>query len=125
MNQAVGNDFANSWYKGLSSGYLNTYGIELGSIVWYAMIIQAFGMVGYSKDRYEVLESNLKAWNFEKDNKENTSGWSWMPGSAVKPGSDYSPDLVNCPEQNRGKILESIKFAHQIISKTESTYGEF
>ena len=123
--KAVGKEFLQTWHNGILNGYSNTYGAQLGCIAWYSIIIKSFGMVQYSKDRYEAMEGSLKSWNFDKSLDENINialgnFWGWMPGCAFKPGTDYSPDLKNCPEENRAKLLENIEFAHNLISNNES-----
>jgi len=122
--KAVGKEFLQTWHHGLLNGYHNTHGAQLGYITWCSIIIKAFGMVGYSKERYANMEDHLEKWEFDKSLDENiakTDGlWGWVPGCSIKPGTDYSLDLKDCPAENRAKILESIEFAHKCLSKHES-----
>jgi len=119
--QVFGKEFLETWHHGLYNGYSNRFGTQLGCIAWFAIIMKSFGMVGYSKDRYESMESWLKGWDFNKTRDENIDavigGWGWMPGAALQPGTDYTPDLMECSPENRAKLLELFDFAHKHISK--------
>lgn len=122
LEDAVGKDFRDTWHKGMRNGYENMCGSQLGCIAWYAIIIKAFGLVGYVKDRYSQMEAFMDKWDPEKSNEENIEsllalGWGWMPGTSYRPGVDYSNDLKDCPEENRAKILESFEFVHKIAHK--------
>eukprot|EP00980_Cylindrotheca_fusiformis_P030191 scaffold24526_cov157-Cylindrotheca_fusiformis.AAC.1 len=40
-----------------------------------------------------------------------------MPGVGIIPSLDYTPDLANCPEENRERLMEAIKFAYEWLPK--------
>ena len=123
--EAVGKEFLETWHHGLYNGYSNTYGAQLGCIAWFGILVKSFGMVQYGKDRYTQMEAFLKGWDFDKSDEENIEkvlgGWGWMPGCALKPGFDYSPDLKECPPENRAKLLELLDFADKHIRKDASS----
>lgn len=45
--------------------------------------------------------------------------WGWTPGTAIKPGKDYSADLITVPEANKARVAEAIEFIHKWCSSKD------
>ena len=51
-------------------------------------------------------------------NQEPSAGW--MPGTAIDMETlDYTDDLVNCPEENKERLLEALRFVHKWASSSK------
>eukprot|EP00550_Attheya_septentrionalis_P007356 CAMPEP_0198295124 /NCGR_PEP_ID=MMETSP1449-20131203/25970_1 /TAXON_ID=420275 /ORGANISM="Attheya septentrionalis, Strain CCMP2084" /LENGTH=586 /DNA_ID=CAMNT_0043995319 /DNA_START=182 /DNA_END=1942 /DNA_ORIENTATION=- len=124
MNEALGEEWVRTWHVGLPNCTDSKYGTQHGNLVWLNNVIKAFGLVDFGKDRYGPWESFLSKWDDTKTKEENIKamgpGWSWMAGCGVDPTTDYSVDLVNCPEENRERLKEALLFTYQMCSKAAS-----
>jgi len=96
--------------------------------VWFHNLIKAYGMVDFAKERYGPMEDHLKKYDMSRTKQENIIAmgpfWVWSPGCGVNPALDYSEDLVNCPAENRDRLMEAIKFVHAVCAKDGDNAGK-
>jgi hypothetical protein len=117
-NQVLGEDWVNSWWKGLPKSDKCSSLVEHNQIVWMYNNIKAFGMYEFAKARYNSLELNYYGkWNDELSPSENIekigkNGWGYVPGLPLLPSKDYSDDLRNVPIENRKKVVEAELFVY-------------
>ena len=52
------------------------------------VVIKAWGMRDYAKNRYAMFEGNSKKWDYDKPARQNIDkmrgGWGWTPGKNNK-----------------------------------------
>lgn len=123
MVESLGQEWVDSWHKGLPNAYESQYQTHLTGIVWTYNLIQAWGMLDFAKDRYGPMDNHWKNWSKDKTKEENLKkmgGFGWMPGVAYSDSLDYSKDLSNCPEQNRERLLQAVESVHNWASKEGS-----
>ncbi len=120
--EVLGEDWIESWHEGLPNCLTLDDPYQFGQMVWMHNIIKAFGMLDYSKDRYGTFDGNIKKWDFEKRPRDNiqkmVTMWGYMPGIAFEPDKDYTDYLRNVPEKNKGKVLEALRFTHNLCSSS-------
>lgn len=121
MERALGDDWVKNWHVGLPNESDARYGTQLANMVWMHNIIKSFGMLDFAKDRYAPLQDHASKWDRRLSPEENKKkigpSFSWMPGCAYNASIDYSADLANCPEENREKLMDAIKFTHRWCAK--------
>lgn len=115
--KALGKDWVDKWAKGLPKAAESKYFVEHNQLVWLYNSIQAFGMHDFAKARYGSFESNGKKWNDKLTPEENInaagSGWGFVPGLPLRPGTDYSEDLANVPEENLERVKQAESFVYE------------
>lgn len=120
-NEALGEAFAATWYKGLPGPFDTAKGIYFSELTWLGTIIKAFGMVSYSADRYVESLGNTKNWDEKKSDEDNKKGWGYCPGASVTPGTDYSEELKDCPEENLAQIKELLELVHAKCTEKDTS----
>jgi len=121
MVDALGQEWMDTWNKGLLNAHDSKYQTHHTGLVWCYNLIKGWGMIDFAKDRYGPMENFLKNWSADKTKEENMKklggGFGWMPGVAVTSSLDYTPDFVNCPDENKERLMEAIHFVHEWASK--------
>lgn len=121
MVSVLGQEWMETWHKGVPNAYESKYQTHHTGLIWLNNLIKAWGMVDFAKDRYEPMENFLKNWSVDKTNEENMKnmggGFGWMPGVAYTKSLDYTSDFANCPEENKERLMEAICFVHEWASK--------
>lgn len=121
MVDALGQEWMDTWNKGLLNAHASKYQTHHTGLVWLHNLIKGWGMLDFAKDRYEPMENFMKNWSADKTKEENMKklggGFGWMPGVAVSSSLDYTPDFANCPEENKERLMEAIHFVHEWASK--------
>jgi hypothetical protein len=114
--EALGQDWLDSFYEGIIKNHHSKYYIEHNQVLWCYNMIQAWGMLGMARDRYNTLEGNGDKWDASLaadtniDNRPRMA-WGYCPGLPLEVGKDYfMDDLADVPEKNRGKIKEAYEF---------------
>lgn len=118
--QALGNDWIQSWYVGLPKNTQSKSRIEHNQIIWLYNCIVAFGMYEFSKARYKSFENNNSKWDSSKTDDENINtiginSWGFVPGRPLQLNivEHYSKDdLVNVPTINIQRIVEAEEFVY-------------
>ena len=123
QEEALGADWVNTWHFGLPNFLGSNTATQHCNIVWLYNLIHSFGMLEFAKARYASMENNSAKWDESLSNeahiKELGPSWGWTPGTAIKPGMDYSADLANVPERNKARVAEAIAFVHKWCSKKD------
>lgn len=132
---AVGEEWYATWSDGLPDCYqggggpagggeaslaqasLEPTGADVCYIVWLHLLVKAWGLAEYAKDRYGTLENNAKGWDDAKTFDENTKGWGYMPGSIVRPGTDIGPHLA--ASKDPILALRCLNEAHTWLNKAD------
>lgn len=121
MEDSLGKKWVETWHVGVPNAFESKYQTHHTGLVWTCNMIKAWGMLDYAKDRYGPMENFAKVWSGEKTKEENLKNmgfvFGWMPGVAVMPSLDYSPDFANCPEENKERLMEAVQFVHDWASK--------
>jgi len=121
MVDALGQEWMDTWNKGLLNAHASKYQTHHTGLVWLHNLIKGWGMLDFAKDRYAPMENFMKNWSADKTKEENMKklggGFGWMPGVAVSSSLDYTPDFANCPEENKERLMEAIHFVHEWASK--------
>jgi predicted aldo/keto reductase-like oxidoreductase len=123
--KVLGKEWLDTWSKGLPKAAESKYTIEHNQLVWMYNLIQVFGMHEFAKARYGSFEGNGKKWDDKKTMEENInavgkSGWGFVPGLPLRPGTDYSDDFANVPEENLERVKEAEAFVYKwCASKSE------
>lgn len=119
---ALGEDWAKSWWHGVPNCDTVNDAYQFGQMVWLYNVIKSWGMLEFARDRYETFDDNLKKWDFQKPVHENIDkirvGWGYMPGIAYEPNKDYTEYFKEVPDKNKDKVLEAIKFVWKYCSKS-------
>ena len=123
--EALGEDWLNNCYQGVTNCLTEDDAYNLGQIIMLYNLIKSFGMVDYAIDRYGGFDGNVKNWNFDKPTKENISGikmmWGYCPGIPVSPGmKDYAELLPNVPVEHKARVLEALEFVFDYCSKSSN-----
>jgi predicted aldo/keto reductase-like oxidoreductase len=123
--KVLGKEWVETWAKGLPKAAESKYTIEHNQLVWMYNSIKVFGMYEFAKARYGSFEGNGKKWDDKKTMEENInavgkSGWGFVPGLPLRPGTDYSDDLTNVPAENLERVKEAEAFVYKwCASKAE------
>merc|ERR1712176_618527 len=122
MVDALGQEWVDTWNKGLLNAHESKYQTHHTGLVWLHNLIKGWGMLDFAKDRYGPMENFLKnCWSADRTREENLKklggGFGWMPGVAVSKSLDYTPDFANCPEENKERLMEAVHFVHEWASK--------
>ena len=122
MQDALGEDWCKTCYDGVPKSNVSKHVVEHNQIVWCYNLIQAFGMLGFAKNRYGSLEANRAKWNNDLSKDENIAklgigGWGFVPGLSIVPGVDYSDDFEKVPEKNLKRLREAEAFVHKLCKK--------
>ena len=126
MEDAVGTEWAKSWFNGLPDCYETKHAAHIAGIIWLYNLIKAYGMVDFAIERYGILETNHSKWDqqltyWENVDKIGSIGWGYMPGCAFVPGTNYKDEIKACPDKNKGVILDALEFVHQTVAKEFNT----
>lgn len=111
-----GKEFVDTWHVGLPNWWDSKYGTQHGNIVWMYVVIHAFGLLDFAKDRYSTCDGRTGKWDEAKSKEENVGqlgGWAWVPGCGYNAKLDYSTDLEKCPPENQKQLKEAIEFVHK------------
>jgi predicted aldo/keto reductase-like oxidoreductase len=119
--EALSKEWLETCYEGISKSNQSKYCVEHNQIIWMYNVIKAFGLLGFAKNRYGSLESNLAKWDKSLPNDENINknlgAWGYVPGLPNEEGVDYSDDFTGVPEQNMKRVLEAEEFVRCWCSK--------
>jgi len=125
--EALGKEWADTWWKGVPKAAQNKHHVEHNQVVWQYNCLLAFGLYHFAKARYHSFENNKKNWKDDKTDDENINslqpGWGYVPGLPLKPDVDYSDDFVNVPEANKARVVEAEKFVYEWLA-TKTTVQE-
>ena len=125
-DRVLGERWASTWHVGLPNyTQSEARGYQIGNMVWLYNVVRMYGMLDYSRDRYNTMVGNTSRWDIEKTWRENvfaSPGFNWMPGCAYDPSHDYGPDLRDVPEENRARVLEAMEFVHEWCCPARSKY---
>lgn len=122
MENVLGKEWVQSWWKGLPKASACKSSIEHNQIVWIYNSIKAFGMYEFGKARYSSFEGNGSKWDkslpLEK-NIENVgaNAWGFVPGLPLEPAANYDEDLVNVPAENLQRVKEAEAFVLKWCAK--------
>ena len=124
MKDTLGEEWVDNWYVGLPNAHTSKYQSHLTGIIWTYNLIKAWGLLDFAKDRYGPMENHLKKWDINKSKEENLkamgAGFGWMPGTAIDMETlDYTDDLANCPEENKERLLDALRFVHKWASSSK------
>jgi len=103
--EALGQEFVDTWWKGLPDAYgnidgegppddvsLNPKGTNFTNLVWLWSLCKAFDMVDYARGRYSFLENNTPAYFKQlkegRSHDEIVDGWSWTAGCIMSEGME-------------------------------------
>jgi predicted aldo/keto reductase-like oxidoreductase len=116
--KVLGKEWVDTWAKGLPKAAESKFTIEHNQMVWLYNLIQVFGMYEFAKARYGGFESNGKKWDDKRTMEENIiavgkSGWGFVPGLPLRPGTDYSEDFTNVPAENLERVKEAEAFVYK------------
>eukprot|EP00586_Coscinodiscus_wailesii_P006345 CAMPEP_0172487586 /NCGR_PEP_ID=MMETSP1066-20121228/16721_1 /TAXON_ID=671091 /ORGANISM="Coscinodiscus wailesii, Strain CCMP2513" /LENGTH=580 /DNA_ID=CAMNT_0013254289 /DNA_START=93 /DNA_END=1835 /DNA_ORIENTATION=+ len=116
--KALGKDWLNTWHEGLKMWNENRYGIHFPQIVGLYNVIKAWGMLNYAKERYTLGVGYVKKWDMAKSPEENAvvMNWGWTPGCALQEGINFDECFVNCPMENREKLVDALHFVHRLCT---------
>lgn len=110
---ALGQDFADNWWKGLPKAYQCKSLVEHNQIVWIYTVIKAYGLLEFGKMRYASFENNSSKWSptsTAEENIEKNIGkdpWGFVPGLALDPKKDYADELVGVPDENKLRVKQA------------------
>jgi hypothetical protein len=113
---ALGQDWIDSCYTGITKSVNSKYMVEHTQMIWIYNILKSWGMHSFCQDRYRTLVNNGKKWdpNLTHDeiiDKIGRGMWGFMPGCAPIAGQDYFvDDLAGVPEKNRERVTEAFEF---------------
>jgi len=119
--EALGKEWLDTWWTGLPGCFEpKSQGVHVNNIVWYHVLIHAFGMFEYTKQRYSSLIGNRKKWEDGKTWEENLAiqGWGFGPGLSVGPSGAKvlleTGALSCCPDPD--KVVAILDETHAMLS---------
>lgn len=121
----LGQDWVDTCSQGLVPCTKSNYGIQHNQMIHLYNIINAWGLHGYSKDRFKAFENNSKKSDPALSLQENIEkvgliSWGYMPGFQPEVGKDYFvDDLAGVPEKNRARVKEAYEFVHKWCNSGE------
>ncbi|CAM9252429.1 unnamed protein product [Chrysoparadoxa australica] len=88
MVDAHGEEWLQSWWKGLPGCYESPNGVFIPHIVWCYNLVKAWGLLDFARARYGTLEGNLKGFKPDLTEEENVNAIN-----SFIPGTPYQPEL--------------------------------
>lgn len=76
--EALGEGWAEGWWKGLPGCYDNQTGVHVATIMWLWGLVKAWGMEEYARVQYSKLEANRPLWDKGLTKEEN-----WLKARAA------------------------------------------
>jgi hypothetical protein len=123
--EALGNNWVSTWWKGLPKSLNSKYLVEHNQMVWLYNCIKAFGLYEFAIARYNTFEKNYAKWDESLTPERNISekvgknGWGYAPGLPLRTDIDYSGDLKNVPKENFERVLEAETFVYEWCRDTK------